>query len=380
LAFALAAAPAAFGSAGGVTYAPEPSVDSVACVKDCAPNKRIQGGSMAKISGQNLDSVTKVVFQGSGTKGAAKAAAVKASSAKALVVAVPIDAQTGPIQALASGGVQSEPSKTVKILPPPPPETQAELSPAPDAPALETATSAAKWFLGSQRGILFSYRLSGSSPADVDVNLIRQSDGVVVQTWSHPQVTPGDVRTVRWTGITNDEIQPEGRYAFRAIVKRDGVTATSAEADGSDRDAFDFYGHFFPVRGKHNYGDSGARFGASRSGHTHQGQDVMSDCGTKLVAAQGGTIVYSGYQAAAGNYVVIHGVDDTDNAYMHLAQPSAFSEDDKVFTGQQIGVVGDTGDATACHLHFEIWTAPGWYNGGHVIDPLPSLQSWDAFS
>jgi murein DD-endopeptidase MepM/ murein hydrolase activator NlpD len=363
-----------------VTYAPEPSVDSVACVKDCASNKRIQGGSMARISGENLDAVTKVVFQGSGTKGAAKAAAVKASSAKALVVAVPIDAQTGPVQALASGGVQSEPSKTVKILPPPPPETQAELSPAPDAPALETATSAAKWFLGSQRGVLFSYRLSGSSPADVDVNLIRVSDGVVVQTWSHPQVTPGDVRTVRWTGITNDEIQPEGRYAFRAIVKRDGVTATSAEAAASDRDAFDFYGHFFPVRGKHNYGDSGARFGASRSGHTHQGQDVMADCGTKLVAAQGGTIVYSGYQSAAGNYVVIHGVGGEDNAYMHLAQPSAFSEGDKVFTGQQIGVVGDTGDASACHLHFEIWTTPGWYNGGHVIDPLPSLQSWDAFS
>jgi murein DD-endopeptidase MepM/ murein hydrolase activator NlpD len=55
-------------------------------------------------------------------------------------------------------------------------------------------------------------------------------------------------------------------------------------------------------------------------------------------------------------------------------------EGDQVFTGQQIGVVGDTGDASACHLHFEIWTAPGWYDGGHVIDPLPSLQAWDLFS
>jgi murein DD-endopeptidase MepM/ murein hydrolase activator NlpD len=42
--------------------------------------------------------------------------------------------------------------------------------------------------------------------------------------------------------------------------------------------------------------------------------------------------------------------------------------------------VGDTGDASACHLHFEIWTAPGWYDGGHVIDPLASLQAWDSFS
>src|SRR3954454_20152296 len=96
-----------------------------------------------------------------------------------------------------------------------------------------------------------------------------------------------------------------------------GVTATSAAAGDADRDAFDFYGHLFPLRGRHTYGD---KFGAPRSGHSHQGQDVMAACGTKLVAAQGGTILYSGFQSAAGNYVVVHGVDGYDNAYMHLAQ------------------------------------------------------------
>jgi murein DD-endopeptidase MepM/ murein hydrolase activator NlpD len=367
-------------SGGGVVYAPEPVVANVACVKNCAPKQRIQGGSTAKLSGKNLAAVTKVVFQGSGAKGAAKSATPKAHSATSVVVTVPIDAETGPVKAMASEGIESDPSKPVKILPPPPPEEQVELTPAPGAPAVETATSAARWFLGSQRGVVFSFRVSGDTPADVDVNLIRQSDGAVVQTWTQPQVAPNEVRTVRWNGVTSGVVQPEGRYAFRAVIHRDGVTATSAASDDADRDAFDFYGHLFPVRGRHNYGDEGARFGAARSGHTHQGQDVLAACGTKLVAAQGGTVVYSGYQSAAGNYIVIHGVDGMDNAYMHLAQPSAFGEGDKVFTGQQLGVVGDTGDATACHLHFEIWTAPGWYNGGHVIDPLPALQSWDAVS
>jgi murein DD-endopeptidase MepM/ murein hydrolase activator NlpD len=361
-------------------YAPQPMVGNVACLKSCAPKQRIQGGSTAKISGQNLASVTKVVFKGSGAKGAAKSATPKAHTATTLVVAVPIDAQTGPVQAMASGGVQSQPSKPVKIMPAPPPEAQVELTPAPGTPALETATSAATWFLGSQRGVVFSYRLTGSAPADVDVNLIRQTDGAVVQTWTEPQVAPNEVRTVRWTGVTNGQLQPEGRYAFRAVMHSDGVTATSAAGDDVDRDAFDFYDHFFPVRGRHNYGDAEARFGATRSGHSHQGQDVLAACGTKLVAAQGGTVKYAAYQSAAGYYLVIHGVDGNDNAYMHLAQPSPFSEGDKVFTGQQIGIVGDTGDATACHLHFEIWTAPGWYSGGHVIDPLPALQSWDAVS
>jgi murein DD-endopeptidase MepM/ murein hydrolase activator NlpD len=383
LAFAFGLVPATAHAAtggGGVLYTPQPTVAKVACVKGCASKQRIQAGSMAKLSGQNLGSVTKVVFKGSGTKAAAKAASVKSHSATTVVVAVPIDAQTGPVQALASGGVQSDPTKPVKILPAPPVEAQVELSPAPGTPSLETATSAAKWFLGSQRGVLFSYRLTGSAPVDVDVNLVRLSDGAVVQTWTQTQVAPNEVRSVRWTGSSAGQMQPEGRYAFRAVLHDGNTAATSATADDPNRDAFDFYGHFFPVRGSHNYGNSGARFGAGRAGHSHQGQDVMAACGTKLVAAQGGTVKYAAYQSAAGYYLVIHGVDGTDNAYMHLAQPSPFTEGDKVFTGQQIGVVGDTGDATACHLHFEIWTQPGWYDGGHPIDPLPSLQGWDAVS
>jgi hypothetical protein len=379
-------APAAgHAASGGATYTPQPSVASIACVKDCAPKKRIQGGSGVKITGQNLDGVTKVLFAGSGSKSDDQTATVQAHSSGALTVSVPFSAQTGPVKALASGGVASDPTKPIRILPPPPPEEHAELSPAPGprdegAPSLETATSTSKWFYGSQRAVVFSYRLGGTAPADVDVALVRQSDGAVVQSWTQTAVTPGEVRTVKWTGVTNGQLQPEGRYAFRALVHSGNATATSADAGDADRDAFDFYGHFFPVRGRHDYGEEGARFGAGRAGHSHQGQDVMSACGTKLVAAQGGTVKYAAFQSAAGYYIVIHGLDGTDNAYMHLAGPTPFTEGDQVFTGQQIGVVGDTGDASACHLHFEIWPAPGWYDGGHPIDPLPALQAWDAIS
>ena len=66
--------------------------------------------------------------------------------------------------------------------------------------------------------------------------------------------------------------------------------------------------------------------------------------------------------------------------YAHLAEPSPLQTGELVRTGQPIGIVGDTGDATACHLHFEIWTAPGWYEGGSPIDPLPYLEKWDGYS
>ena len=58
--------------------------------------------------------------------------------------------------------------------------------------------------------------------------------------------------------------------------------------------------------------------------------------------------------------------------------PALVKSGDTVTTGQTIGYVGRTGDATACHLHFELWPAPGWYTGGQPVDPLPTLQAWDA--
>jgi murein DD-endopeptidase MepM/ murein hydrolase activator NlpD len=65
---------------------------------------------------------------------------------------------------------------------------------------------------------------------------------------------------------------------------------------------------------------------------------------------------------------------------MHLLRPSLLRSGDQVRTGQPIGLVGSTGSSTACHLHFEIWTAPGWYEGGSPLDPLPRLKKWDRYS
>jgi len=372
-------------ASGGAMYTPQPKLTAVACVKGCTPDKRIQGGSLIRIGGQNLDGVARVVFKGGSSTVDDKATAVRAHGATSLLVGVPVDAQTGPLQALAAGGIQSAPSKPVRILPAPPPEPNVQLTPAPGphdagAPPLETATSASRWFLGAQHGVVFSYRLGGSQPAEVDVNLIRESDGAVVQTWTQPNVTPGQVHAIAWDGTANAQVQPEGRYAFRALVNTGTASASNAAADDPNRDAFDFHTHVFPVRGRHDFGGPEARYGAQRQGHTHQGQDVMSPCGTREVASQGGTVIYSGYESAAGYYLVVHGLDGYDNSYMHMAGPSAFQKGDTVYTGQQIGIVGDTGDATACHLHFEVWTPPGWYTGGHTIDPLPLLQAWDAFS
>jgi murein DD-endopeptidase MepM/ murein hydrolase activator NlpD len=137
----------------------------------------------------------------------------------------------------------------------------------------------------------------------------------------------------------------------------------------------------FPVQGAHDYGSGGAHFGAGRAGHSHQGQDVFAACGTPLVVARGGTVKFSGFHSAAGYYVVIDGKGTgTDYAYMHLREQAGVQVGDTVFTGQELGAVGETGNARGCHLHFEEWTTPGWYDGGSPVDPLPDLRRWDRTS
>ncbi|MEZ5059931.1 MAG: M23 family metallopeptidase [Solirubrobacterales bacterium] len=126
----------------------------------------------------------------------------------------------------------------------------------------------------------------------------------------------------------------------------------------------------FPVRARHTYGDG---LGAGRG---HQGVDLLAKCGKKVVAAESGRVRLVKYQSAAGNYVVVK-ARGSDEVYMHLAKPSKLSRGDRVRAGDLIGRVGQTGRATACHLHFEMWSKPGWYRGGSVMNPLPYLKQWD---
>jgi peptidoglycan hydrolase-like protein with peptidoglycan-binding domain len=138
--------------------------------------------------------------------------------------------------------------------------------------------------------------------------------------------------------------------------------------------------YVFPIRGWHSYGGSGSRFGAPRSGHRHQGQDIAASSGTPLVAVTSGTVYYRQYQAGgAGYYVVIRGNDRRDYVYMHMRGPAWVAPGERVRPGTRVGSVGSTGTSKGPHLHFEMWTAH-WYAGGHPFDPLPYLKRWDAYS
>lgn len=131
----------------------------------------------------------------------------------------------------------------------------------------------------------------------------------------------------------------------------------------------------FPIGGPHTFGLAATnRFGGRRG---HQGQDVFATCGTPLVSARTGTVTQATFEARAGNYVVITDTTGESEVYMHMRAPAIVAPGSTVAAGEPIGAVGDTGDAQGCHLHFELWTAPGWYRGGHPVDPLAALRAWD---
>jgi murein DD-endopeptidase MepM/ murein hydrolase activator NlpD len=128
----------------------------------------------------------------------------------------------------------------------------------------------------------------------------------------------------------------------------------------------------FPVQGAHTFGDG---FGAR--GGEHQGIDILARCGLTVVAAASGTVRRNAKQSRAGNYVVLRDeATGEDHVYMHLRRRSPLQPGARVAAGAPVGEVGETGNATACHLHFEIWTAPGYYTGGRPRDPLPDLRAW----
>jgi len=163
-------------------------------------------------------------------------------------------------------------------------------------------------------------------------------------------------------------VRVTGRRSFKSDSRRKlRIAAPSAAQRAASPEVF-------PVRGQWSFGTSYAnQFGGGRG---HQGFDVFAACGTPLVAAADATVKAVQYHSAAGYYVVMERPGGEAFAYMHLQRPATVRVGDSVKAGQPVGAVGDTGRATGCHLHFELWTAPGWYEGGRAIDPLPQLKEW----
>jgi murein DD-endopeptidase MepM/ murein hydrolase activator NlpD len=136
-------------------------------------------------------------------------------------------------------------------------------------------------------------------------------------------------------------------------------------------------------------------FGAARSGHSHQGNDLMGEKGYHLVAPADGVIVdlrgpadgHSDYsirmQDAEGwFYAFLHMNDDTwgtddGAAPVEMVFAPGLAVGSTVRAGQFLGYMGDSGNAegSSAHLHFEIRQPAGDLWSAQAIDPYESLMA-----
>lgn len=104
-----------------------------------------------------------------------------------------------------------------------------------------------------------------------------------------------------------------------------------------------------------------------RWGRMHNGIDLAAPTGTKIYAADGGVVTYSGWQNGYGYVVKIDHGGLFETVYAHCSK-LIVSAGEKVYQGQNIALVGSTGNSTGPHLHFEV------YYNGNVKNPEDYLD------
>lgn len=115
-----------------------------------------------------------------------------------------------------------------------------------------------------------------------------------------------------------------------------------------------------------------------RWGTFHAGLDFAAPIGTPIYAAADGVVVEGKERynvSGFGSWIWLDCQDSVgkDFIYGHVKHDGILVKaGDRVRAGQQIGVVGNEGQSTGPHCHFEVWGSPGRLGGAHQ-DPAPYL-------
>lgn len=102
----------------------------------------------------------------------------------------------------------------------------------------------------------------------------------------------------------------------------------------------------------------------------HSGMDIACNEGTPIMAADGGTVVFAGWDSSYGNCVIIDHHNGFQTLYGHSSR-LLIKQGQSVFKGQVIALVGHTGHVvgrTGNHLHFQLQTS-----GGTTFNPAKYL-------
>lgn len=100
----------------------------------------------------------------------------------------------------------------------------------------------------------------------------------------------------------------------------------------------------------------------------HSGIDIDSFSSQNVYSVFDGVVIDYGFDDIYGNFIKIDHQNGYVSFYAHLLE---FSFDDFVLQGEKIGIIGDTGQTTGSHLHFEI------YKDGKLLDPCSVIDFYE---
>lgn len=115
----------------------------------------------------------------------------------------------------------------------------------------------------------------------------------------------------------------------------------------------------------------------SRWGDFHAGIDIANKAGgVPIVAAADGVVIRSYYSSSYGNAIfVAHSINGQmyTTVYAHMSSRNV-SSGQVVSKGQQIGIMGNTGQSFGQHLHFELHKGEWNASKSNAVDPIPYLN------
>jgi murein DD-endopeptidase MepM/ murein hydrolase activator NlpD len=94
--------------------------------------------------------------------------------------------------------------------------------------------------------------------------------------------------------------------------------------------------------------------------------DIAAAYGSAVRAAHSGVVVKAGWYGGYGNVVIIDHGNGVTTRYGHNSKVLV-AVGQKVRAGEEISLVGNTGDSTGPHCHFEVRI------DDVAIDPLPYM-------
>jgi murein DD-endopeptidase MepM/ murein hydrolase activator NlpD len=168
----------------------------------------------------------------------------------------------------------------------------------------------------------------------------QRSPGELAASSQRPADQPGYARKV-------EASMDEARELIAMAEKSGDQAIPSADVREVD-------GYAFPVAG-YNKDSVPTHWGVAGA---NGGTDIFAERGTPVLAIGAGTITSAGYSDIGGYNVSIKLDNGLVAYYAHMDQPPSVQQGQRVEAGQQVGVVGDSGNAkgTGTHLHFGMGT------------------------